>query len=64
MARSQPERSRRINTLIEELFSIFTQSRILPQQVRVDIVRLIRSLEEYGFQCGVPEDEILAFSQA
>ena len=37
---------RRINTLIEELFSIFTQSRILPQQVRVDIVRLIRSLEE------------------
>ena len=54
---------RRINTLIEEMFSIFTQSRILPQQVRVDIVRLIRSLEEYGFQCGVPEDEILAFSK-
>ena len=54
---------RRINTLIEEMFSIFTQSRILPQQVRVDIVRLIRSLEEYGFQCGVPEDEILALSK-
>lgn len=54
---------RRINALIEEMFGIFTQSRVLPQQVRVDIVRLIRSLEEYGFQCGVPEDEILVFSK-
>lgn len=54
---------RRINALIEEMFSIFAESRVLPQQVRVDIVRLIRSLEEYGFQCGVPENEILLFSK-
>ena len=54
---------RRVSALTEEMFGLFTQSRVLPQQVRVDVVRLLRSLEEYGFQCGVPEDEILAFSK-
>lgn len=52
----------RIDALTAELFQELEESRLPPQQVRIELVRLIHRFGDYCAYCGVPEQTSLTLS--